>query len=1043
MNDRRSTLGVVAGMAPLVAVLTAGLMLLMIARLGRADDQPTLEAAETLYKAGKWTDARNAYLANLEGLTGEQRATTLNRIAITWLRDQRDQNGADFFAQALRECPDASSATQAYSRLQLGRTLSALRKFDESIAQLKQIPAMPDLPVQTVAESYLSLATPYLKLERPDDAVAALSQVTQLSGLAGFYYGEAWMGIGRIRQSNKEYQPALDAFSRILTINGTSAHQRAYAQSYIEELKGLLEGDQPFYIAPYLVFPASTTGTLSWVSQGISTPGTVKVLREGQEPLSFTSTTAPIKGTVCFLHTVALTGLQAGTRYAYEITCDQQTRTGSFVTTHDDPQRPVTFAVISDTQTRGDLHRMVADAIAKDQPDIVLHAGDLTDRGATWGKWKAELFGPGEPYFSQAFFAATIGNHDGGVYTGVLMHLNPRQFYYSFSSGNAYVMVLDSYWNGSSRFGRAQQLEWLKGELAKAGDRWKIVLLHVPMVATSNNNECYWWGENDFLPLMEEAGVDLVLAGHQPAYRRYLPIGQPGRKPILHVVSAGGGPVGNPEPSPILDLGVGKCHHSLITVQGNRLELTAKLPDGTVIDQFVLEHDDQGQLNSDWMSQLVDRQVAKQIRHLYEELLSATGNLLMLDVEGDLTPGQPAKLVLDQTRLPRGAMKFDELPEGLKLVIEAAPDSGWQVTPTVADMRQPRIAVPVTPPAKLKVSGGRMLPSLQLSINLELNGRRFTPHLCTAALHAEAAARVTAVGDFAFPSLWDFAFDPQQEGEKLGWQQLTAPASGDWRKANLTQLWEQQFNDEYDGHAWYRTSFTAAALPATQRLWLQVGAIDESCSVWLNGQPIATQLYNSQVDDDAWRKPRRFDLTAALRPGANVLAVRVQDLTGMGGITGGATLEVLPANQLPDEGFAAPSAWASTGSTPTPCPGRYVEQPAVRVTVAEGQPVTLTRACPVNLPAGMYELRLGYRARLLPQTSVPPLRVQVTTGGAALLSVVEEPVNDEAWQTITRPLRLAQPVTGPLQIELNLAAAGIFELDQLVLTAADPRTAGR
>ena len=40
------------------------------------------------------------------------------------------------------------------------------------------------------------------------------------------------------------------------------------------------------------------------------------------------------------------------------------------------------------------------------------------------------------------------------------------------------------------------------------------------------------FGFDDYRPIMERHGVDVVVAGHHPMYRRYLPIGAPGTKPI-------------------------------------------------------------------------------------------------------------------------------------------------------------------------------------------------------------------------------------------------------------------------------------------------------------------------------------------------------------------------------------------------------------------------------------------------------------------------------------------------------------------------------
>lgn len=175
------------------------------------------------------------------------------------------------------------------------------------------------------------------------------------------------------------------------------------------------------------------------------------------------------------------------------------------------------------------------------------------------------------------------------------------------------------------------------------------------------------------------------------------------------------------------------------------------------------------------------------------------------------------------------------------------------------------------------------------------------------------------------PDPWQFAFDPDAAGEQGRWFAEGYDASG-WAAVNTVQTWEAQepglqwkarHGQDYDGLAWYRTSFQLDAAAKEGPVRLVFGAVDEACKVWLNGQLLLERPYPYQGDTDSWRQAFEVDLTAAVRRDKpNLLAVQVQDKTGAGGIFKPVWLVVTepPAppqsNLLRDGGFEAePPAW--------------------------------------------------------------------------------------------------------------------------------------
>ena len=100
-----------------------------------------------------------------------------------------------------------------------------------------------------------------------------------------------------------------------------------------------------------------------------------------------------------------------------------------------------------------------------------------------------------------------------------------------------------------------------------------------------------------------------------------------------------------------------------------------------------------------------------------------------------------------------------------------------------------------------------------------------------------------------------------------------------WAAISVPGVWEGQGYDGLDGIAWYRTAFSLTEDEARRGVTLSLGMIDDDDITWVNGVEVGRT--------SGYTKPRRYDVpAAALRPGRNVLAIRVSDGQGGGGIYG-------------------------------------------------------------------------------------------------------------------------------------------------------------
>ncbi len=117
---------------------------------------------------------------------------------------------------------------------------------------------------------------------------------------------------------------------------------------------------------------------------------------------------------------------------------------------------------------------------------------------------------------------------------------------------------------------------------------------------------------------------------------------------------------------------------------------------------------------------------------------------------------------------------------------------------------------------------------------------------------------------------WRFLPDLRDAGVRQGWPSARL-RDGDWRSVPVPAAWDEYAEEfrGYEGVAWFRRRFTlTGSRPRVARLRFE-GAGHEA-TVWLNGRLLGGHrgAYG----------PFEFDAAAALRPGANVLAVRISHL---------------------------------------------------------------------------------------------------------------------------------------------------------------------
>ncbi len=211
-------------------------------------------------------------------------------------------------------------------------------------------------------------------------------------------------------------------------------------------------------------------------------------------------------------------------------------------------RKPVRLWVLGDPGTRKPEQIKVRDAYFKytgsRRTDLWLMLGDNAYMSGTDAEYQGSIFQSYGDLLKTSVLWPTLGNHDAGsadssTQSGIYFDIftlptlgqaggvmSGTEAYYSFDHANVHVICLDS--ASSDRSTNGLMLKWLKSDLAANRQDWCIAYWHHPPYTKGSHdsdNEKEAEGimrdlRTIFVPVLEDAGVDLVLSGHSHAYER-------------------------------------------------------------------------------------------------------------------------------------------------------------------------------------------------------------------------------------------------------------------------------------------------------------------------------------------------------------------------------------------------------------------------------------------------------------------------------------------------------------------------------------------
>lgn len=338
---------------------------------------------------------------------------------------------------------------------------------------------------------------------------------------------------------------ALIAGTNVLAVEIHQASSSSSDISFDFKLSANIAGQVNVTRGPYLQKGSPTSMVLRWRTL----TATESVIDYGTVLGNLNQNASDL--TLKLEHEIEITGLSANTVYFYQIsnasTILIPEANDVFFKTHPTTgsTQPFTFWALGDAGTANNNQRAVRDAyynyIGSNVTDGILFLGDNAYNDGTDNEYQLAVFeNMYEDKLKNSVAWSCLGNHDGhsadsntqtGPYYDIFTFptagesggmASGTEAYYSFDYGNVHFIVLDSY--ETDRSVGSAMYNWAQSDIQNTTQDWIIAFWHHPPY-TKGSHDSDTEGQlidmrQNFLPMLESNGVDLVLSGHSHSYER-------------------------------------------------------------------------------------------------------------------------------------------------------------------------------------------------------------------------------------------------------------------------------------------------------------------------------------------------------------------------------------------------------------------------------------------------------------------------------------------------------------------------------------------
>ena len=396
-----------------------------------------------------------------------------------------------------------------------------------------------------------------------------------------------------------------------------------------QEIKPLLASESR-YIRQIVAQDNSISRTIMWQSDNSEADAVIEYRLEGAEKsqtIGATDKAFTDDGSTTYIHEATLTGLTPNTKYEYRVGYGTDRRSDWYRL--ETAGASVYDVLIYPDSQSGDYSQweeiVKSSALRNPRTALYISMGDLVDNGEHAYQWRTWLNSI-KPLSANVPLATTLGNHE--MYTLDWKIREPYAYlnyfavppngneifnrrYYSYDFGDVHYVVLDTMLYESNHEDNHDthhpdlydvQVQWLRQDLTANTKKWTVVLMHRDpfQYAFDRPGASRDVGFNEegvlFMPIFDEFNVDLVLSAHLHSYRNRGHVRNFDRDSSgpLYILTGIAGDARRPKwKEHPLDVYVApdrdKNNYMTMTVTPSKLIVKAFLPDGTQLDESVIE----------------------------------------------------------------------------------------------------------------------------------------------------------------------------------------------------------------------------------------------------------------------------------------------------------------------------------------------------------------------------------------------------------------------------------------------------------------------
>lgn len=252
------------------------------------------------------------------------------------------------------------------------------------------------------------------------------------------------------------------------------------------------------------------------------------------------------------LHTITVYGLEPGSawRYrlggrrvvdasnAYRIVYDGEYEKNVIhtVRTFSTAKDSCRFTMVNDMHFKDARYSNLTRNVDCTKDDFIFLGGDIISFADALDTLLKHTFQPISRICGDLPVVFARGNHEGRgaewYLTSKAFPTKTGEYYYTFRCGPVAFLVLDAgedkpdsspEYSGYADYDayREAELEWMKSAVREpefAGAPFKVCLIHIPTICDKGSWYTQKWINRNFNPVLNEAGIDLMLSGHHHRY---------------------------------------------------------------------------------------------------------------------------------------------------------------------------------------------------------------------------------------------------------------------------------------------------------------------------------------------------------------------------------------------------------------------------------------------------------------------------------------------------------------------------------------------